>query len=119
MTLPRSPAELAWLTDCVGADAALRLIERHGGTRIYVPREVNQGTPLAIEIGLDPARALSVAFGGEIVRIPLAKYWRAWIYRAQGLAYSEIARRLGCTDNTARLMLQARPSDRQMALPLG
>ena len=45
MTQPPPPAELAWLTDVIGAEAALVLIEKHGGTRLYIPKEPNQGTP--------------------------------------------------------------------------
>jgi hypothetical protein len=99
------PAELHWLSDAIGAVALLRLIELHGGCRIYVPREVNQGTKLAREIGLAPARALSALRGGEGFRVPLARVWRVSVYRTRGDSYGQIARRLGVTEKCVAELL--------------
>lgn len=96
--LPEPPPELAELARLVGPEAALILVEIHGGTRLPVPKAPNQGTRLAREIGLDAARALSAEYGGLMVKVPLAKAWRARIYRARGDSYAKIARALGATE---------------------
>lgn len=104
MTAP-PPAELAWLTDLIGADATLRLIEEHAGTRVYVPKEVNQGATARLGLSLPAARALSARFGGEHILVPLARAWRVRVYRAAGLTYPAIARRLGVTERAVGRIL--------------
>lgn len=114
----RAPAEISWLADLVGAECALLVIELHGGTRLKIPAEPNQGSALALEIGLEPTQRLAAAFGGEQVKVPLLKWWRARVYRAQGMSYAAIARRLGC--NEAQVWRYVGPSatGAQLALPL-
>ena len=107
MTTPAPPAELSWLTDAIGAEATLRLIEEHGGTRLYVPKEPNQGTPIAHLVGLVGAQRLASAFGGDYLKVPLAKNWRVRLYRARGDSYSAIARRVGMTESAVGRILSA------------
>ncbi len=102
-----SPAELRFLTDLIGVPAAFRLIELHGGARVSVPKGVNQGSRLARDIGLAEARRLAARWGGDTLKVPLARYWRARVYRAQGLSYRAIARRLGVTEGTVHTYLRA------------
>lgn len=98
---PPTVPEAAALARLIGRQATLTLIELHGGTRIPIPRTVNQGTRLAREIGLDAARALCAVHGGVELKVPLAKPWRALIYRRRdGLSYAAIARRLGASDTS-------------------
>lgn len=118
MTLPRPPVEIGWITDLIGPDGALELIEAAGGTCVYVPREPSAGSPLTKMVGIERARALAAEYGGEEIRVPLCKVWRAWCYRAQGYSLAAIAVKLNCLDNTVRRMLRARPDDLQMVLPL-
>lgn len=99
------PAELAWLTEAIGADATLRLIEEHGGTRVYVPKDINQGSAARLGIPLSAARALSERFGGEQVLVPIARAWRVRLYRAQGMTLPVIARRLGVHERAVRRIL--------------
>lgn len=101
------PAELAYLADVIGPAATLRLIEEAGGTRIAIPKTVNQGTKLARLLGLDAARALVAWRGGEDVKIPLARHWRIRVYRAEGGSYTAIARRLGITEKAVHANLSA------------
>lgn len=97
-TLPPVPAELARFAAHLSPAEVLALVEAFGGTVIYVPHEPNQASPLTQALGRDGARALSAAMGGDRVKIPLAKYWRIRVGRAQGLSYREIARRVGTTE---------------------
>lgn len=117
MTAPPPPAELAWLTDLIGAEAALVLIEAHGGTRLYIPQEPNQGMAIAREIGLPAARALAARYGRDWIAVPLARNWRARLYRQRGDSYREIARRLGLTESAvSRILTAAQMTQRQADL---
>ncbi|MFN7306935.1 MAG: hypothetical protein ACK5TQ_10190 [Acetobacteraceae bacterium] len=51
-----APAEIHWLTNIIGADAALRLIEAHGGTRVYVPKDINQNSAARQAMPMPEAR---------------------------------------------------------------
>ncbi|MBR0681935.1 hypothetical protein GXW74_15680 [Roseomonas eburnea] len=114
---PPPPAELDTLTRAIGADALLRLIEAHAGTRVYVPIEPNQGSPLARLIGLDAARALAKIRPGAALKVPLAREWRVRLYRSRGESYSTIARRLGITESTVgKLLAQAGQTRAQLDL---
>jgi len=100
MTEPPPPAELAFLTARIGAEATLKLLELHGGTRLHIPKHPNQGVRIAREIGLANARALAAHWGGDYLKVPLCRHWRARVYRSQGLSYADIARRLGVMEGT-------------------
>lgn len=102
-----APAELSWLTSLIGIPATFRLIELRHGTRVRVPKTVNQGTKLAREIGLQAARSLAKRWGGDDLKVPLARHWRARVYRARGESYSTIARRLGVNEGTVHTYLRA------------
>ena len=97
---PRPPAELRALSDLIGDEATLLLVEQLGGNILYVPKQVNQGTRLSRLIGPDAARGLAVRHGGEHLRIPLAKHWCARVYRRRGGTIAEIAHRLRVGENT-------------------
>jgi hypothetical protein len=101
------PAELAYLAERIGARATHALIEAAGGTRIHIPKAVNQGSKLSRLIGLEPARALAAWRGGEDVKIPLARHWRIRIRRAMGDSYQAIARRMGITEKAVHDNLHA------------
>lgn len=111
---PPPPAELAWLTTIIGADATLRLIEGHAGTRLYVPKEVNQRSAARLGITRAAAQALADRFGGEHILVPIARAWRVRLYRAQGLTYPAIARKLGITERAVgRILTDARMTQQQ------
>jgi hypothetical protein len=110
--LPPPPREeaLDWITQAIGVEAALKLLLAYGGTRLYVPHEVNQGSDLALEIGLDAARALVRAGGGDRPRIPLRRNWMARCLRAQGKSHREIALALRVVESTVpRMLLEQQP----------
>jgi hypothetical protein len=101
------PAELSRIASLIGEAATLRLIEEHGGTRIYVPAKPHQGHPLALTIGLDAARALASDWGGIWLKVPLCRHWRARVYRARGESYRAIAKRLGMDESGVWRILNA------------
>jgi hypothetical protein len=116
--MTRPPAELAWLVDLVGARPALRLIEARGGTRVYVPRTPAEGSALVRDVGLAPAQALAAAYGGETITVPVARHWRVREYRAAGLSYAAIARKLGCHEDTVWRLLKSAGETSQLSLPI-
>jgi hypothetical protein len=103
-TLP-APAEIHWLTDIVGASAALAMIEAHGGTRVYVPKDINQNSAARLALPLPEARRLGEEFGGEHILVPIARAWRVRLYRAAGMTYPAIARKLGITERAVGRIL--------------
>jgi hypothetical protein len=102
-----APAELAWLADIIGDDATLALIEAHGGTRLYVPRRSPAASRLAEVLGAAAVGQLSATWGGDYLKVPTAKFWRARILRARGKSYAEIARALGATESSVWRWLNA------------
>ena len=108
MTEIRPPIELAWLTDVIGAPAALVVIETFGGTRVRVPMQADQPTAISAAVGVEVQRKLVAAFGGDRLKIPLCKWWRARIYRwEQGMTIPQIARRLGMVESGVSLLLRS------------
>jgi Mor family transcriptional regulator len=68
------PSLLQDIANTIGFDAAMKLVERFGGTRIYVPRPQSMAWnhPLSEALGSPDAVRLAHAFQGEAVEIPLA-----------------------------------------------
>ena len=115
-----APVELAWLTDLIGPAGAYKLIEAYGGTRIFVPLTPTARQPLARTIGLAAARRMADVHPAETIKVPLAKGWRARLYRKAGLSYTAIARQLGCGESAVHSLLQrsrmTNPEKRQTEL---
>lgn len=101
------PAELAYLTDTIGARATHALIDHLGGTRIHIPKSVSRTSRLAQVVGVDAAQALSAWRGGEDLKVPLARHWRIRVRRAMGDSYAEIALRLRITEKAVHDNLHA------------
>jgi hypothetical protein len=118
MTAPPLPAapEAPWtLLRVLGEADAVRLIELHGGTRIYVP---HGGGHLALHFAQPAIGAIVAAWGGEYLKVPLARYWRARIYRARGMSYAQIARGVGATETSVWRWLNAAGDTAQGSLSL-
>jgi DNA invertase Pin-like site-specific DNA recombinase len=94
------------IADLIGAEAALLLIEAHGGQRIHVPKNARPNTKLAKLIGVDALAKLCALYGGIDVYIRRERHIRIKLLRAQGHTYSEIARTLGCSQKTVHANLQ-------------
>ena len=60
------PGVLQDICALIGLHHTMRLVQRYGGVRIYVPKRVEPDHELARLIGLSNAEALSGAFGGEV-----------------------------------------------------
>lgn len=89
------------LVEIAGEEAAMALVREHGGGRVYVPQRP-EGSALAATVGVDAARKLAEARGGETLEIPL---WKRGVYayhRRQGWSQARAARAAGVTDRTAR-----------------
>lgn len=110
MNAPPPPVEIKDVADAIGVEALLRLLEHYAGCRIYIPATVNQGSPLARDIGLEAAQALARLRGHDDWKVPALKHWRARVYRARGMTVHEIARKLGVDRSTVQRYLNPVPS---------
>lgn len=98
------PPKLAELVDEIGFPATLKLVEKWGGIRLYVPLEDNLSAehPIAKELGLDVARKLARAHS-EWLEVPrAARYLRGVRDKIIREAYDDasaarLARRFGMT----------------------
>lgn len=59
------PKRLRDFVRLIGLPATLKLVERYGGTRLYVPANPHAEHPLAVLIGLDKLQALSSVYAME------------------------------------------------------
>jgi hypothetical protein len=87
------------LKSLLGQAGFVKLCQAFGGTRAHVPKSPTAECRLARAIGIEAARKMADAFGGNSLRIPLARVDRALHYREQGLSHADIARKLGITEN--------------------
>lgn len=85
--------------ELIGAEATAKLIERFGGTRVYVPHSPTPDDILAQTVGVEPALKLARTFGGERVEVPNPppRRMRILAMRAAGQSVESIARACGCT----------------------
>jgi len=115
--LPPATDDVARLVERIGAEAALKLLEARGGTRLWIP-ESAEGGVLAGIIGLDAAQAMHRHYGKGEIKVPLGRPWRVLCYIAMGLNRQQAALRAGCTENTVHDILSryGRPTKIQLDL---
>jgi hypothetical protein len=126
MNLPTPPAELEPLASRLGAWGLFKLIDAHGGLRLYIPRRPRDTDDLGALLGMEAVEKLAAEWGGDYLKVPLARAWFARCLEAQGLSQRRIARHMRTTENTVRLLLQGlapgadtpRRDPRQAGLPL-
>lgn len=101
------------LAKAVGLGDAIEVCRRWGGRELYVPVKVGPGDPLALTLGLETARKLVAALGGQRVRLPaernaLLDLRNAAIVRdhAGGLSHEQIGLRYGITRATVSHILR-------------
>ena len=122
--LPPPPESLALYIEVLGLDDTLRLLERYGGTKLWIPSGVNNSSvrlreKLEEEFGKPMTRTLIRTFGGDVIKPPLANDWRMAYYASQGLSAADIARKLGRHQDTVwRKLKRARDAERQRSLPI-
>jgi Mor family transcriptional regulator len=99
LTLSQIGAEL-------GDEMVRMLSSGFGGTRLYIPLQPEETSPVVLVLGDEAAKRLGRRFGGEAVQIPLHKS-RAQRrrdrdailqLREQGHSVSSIAREIGCSE---------------------
>lgn len=100
---------LDMLTELIGATNAAILIERLGGTVIYIPSAPVAKSRLVLAIGHDAATQLCRALSGTALRLPSrlsqerARRRAAILYDlSRGLAQCEVAARHGVSDRHVR-----------------
>jgi Mor family transcriptional regulator len=104
------------IVELVGVEAAHKLAQDFGGTRVYVPVAPHDAHPLARSIGTAAAAKIGASFGGEELEIPLIKS-RAQrrrdreriicLHRA-GKAIASIAREVRCSERHVYNVLSER-----------
>ena len=95
----------AMLLDLLGPVDLVRLSEKKGGTRLYVP--ATGRAKLAKDIGDTAAQKLAERYAGDYIRVPLARELRARHYRANGASNAEIARKLGMSEPGVNRLFKA------------
>lgn len=97
--LPPPTPDLKGLCDLCGSrEAALTLIEAHGGTSIYVPHR-HETSDLRDTLDAGLIERLRQRYVGDWMRVPLAQAWRVQVYRSRGMTIRDIARRLTMTES--------------------
>lgn len=110
------------LRDVMGADRAEALCRARGGVRVYVPLTPRPGSSLAPIVGLPALRALSAAYGGQVIVPPnrrRAPARKAEIVRLleQGVPRRAVALQLDVTERYVEFVAQmTRPRQVQASL---
>jgi hypothetical protein len=114
---------LGSLITALGEDIAFKLIEARGGVRVYIPQDATHDHKIAAAhkladvIGKEGVVALSKMFGGLTIPIPVARLWRVRVYRDRGHSQPEIARMVGCCEDTVWRSLRSMGMGMSGAVP--
>lgn len=93
----------------IGEEALVRLAERFGGTRLFIPVKMTARHEIARAIGVEPARLLAERLAPDVIRVPLARELRARQYRARGMSNARIAVALGMTEGGVERLFRRLP----------
>jgi hypothetical protein len=88
------------LITLIGKETTFKLIVAAGGTRLFIPTHATVESRITGIIGLSSAEALAIYFGGEYIKVPVARSWQIRVYRERGLSYAQIAHTIGSTEIT-------------------
>lgn len=69
-SVPNLPSSLADMAETLGMTTTMQIVKAHGGTRLFVPKQIHAQHHLANLLGMEQARRLSKHFGGESLTIP-------------------------------------------------
>lgn len=108
------PQSLAEVVDAAGLAAALALVEHAGGTRVYVPVQLDDEHAIVRWLGKADAARLIATFGGDVLAVPRClnamRAVRDRQIRAQrkdGARVSELALQYRLTDRQVYTILAA------------
>lgn len=102
------------LLELLGEDGFFRLTEAYAGVRLFVPRNPER-SDVPERIGYETAALLSKAYGGNYLRVPLARTLRARRYRAMEMSNRDIAIRLGLTETAVqKIFTREKKAGREM-----
>lgn len=103
------PADLGRIVDEIGEDAALRLVDEFGGTRINLPKHPTERTQLGRMLGVETAGRLVALMGWGEFLVPtcaaVKKVMRDEAIRQDtraGMSTAKLARKYRCHDRTIR-----------------
>ena len=96
----RETDTLGTLIALIGKDEAFALVEAFGGRRVFIPAYHTEGTKLREAVGASSAALMAARFGGLYLKVPLARQWRATVYRERGTSWSGIATAIGCSESS-------------------
>lgn len=117
--LPESCLEWA---EVVGVNNVLKIISKWGGTRVYVPVEIDEQHPIAQLIGLKSAEKLAAYCGGDYLEPPMGLVAKLSVRNAQikresqVLSQSKLARKYRLTIRQIRNIVNDGIDDEQMEL---
>lgn len=102
------PAELGGLLEVLGSPALLfAFIEEFGGTRAPVPLRATDDCVIARAVGLEATQRLVRSYGGDRIKVPLARHWRICVCRSWGWSVGLIARKFCITEKAVYANLAA------------
>ena len=114
---PHPSPEIRRFADLIGPERTLDLLENFAGQRIYVPRQVVGDTTLATALGVEAARIISAEYGGDYLKVPIAREWRVLVYKSRRMSYRDIAKKVGCgEDNVWRILNKNEATQAQLTL---
>lgn len=90
----------------LGDEGYLALVENHGGTRLYVPRDRLRTSSLVDTLTIQHLTTLAGAFGGMYVRVPLDRDFMIEQYLKRGYSRQKIVRQLRVTESGYERMLK-------------
>ncbi len=109
---PALPETLTAMAHIIPRAAVLKIVDRFGGTRVYVARQPGADNELAQLIGLSAARLLGGHYGGEFVEVPRASALRRALrnhemqrLRESGYSLAKLARKYCMTQRQVRRIL--------------
>jgi hypothetical protein len=110
-----STAVMRMLVETIGSDSAWRLVERLGGTSLYVPWQPTDS--LLSRVPAEDARTLCARLGGETIDIPLCltasladRNARIRAEADAGVSHGALARRYRTTERHIRRILARQPA---------
>ena len=110
---PDFPESMTEMVESLGLSTVMQIVKEHGGTRLFIPKNMNAQHRLANLLGIEQARLLSSHFGGESLNIPRM----AGAKRAN--RNQEIIRRYDAGDSVRVLAREFELTDRQIYNILG